>query len=345
MGADLLQVADELYGLPPPEFTAARDEAAARAALDGNPELSRQIRTLRRPVAAGWVVNLLVRRRRTEVERLFAIADRLREAQRSGEGAELRELNRAAQTVVPAVVRVAGELAKAAGRPMTDAMAGQVHQTLRAAMADPAAAAAVLSGRMIGPLEATGGESVDISRAVAIPLSVTSLAARAGRRIDRPSGSDGSGPDDSAQDGLTEPAAGSTDADSTAADSTAADRAAAEERRNERRRLREMLVDRENRLAAARAESSAASEVLAAARSHADDLDRARDETSARLREARALVRSLEDQMERLDTDRSTAEKSRRTAEDRSARAERRADQAADEVASVRAELDDLGPE
>lgn len=317
MAADLLTIADELYGLRPDEFTAARNEAAARAQVDGQPELARQIRALRKPVAAGWVVNLLVRRRRTEVERLFTIADRLREAQRTGDGADLRELNRAAQAVVPAVVRAAADLARSAGTPITDAVARLVHQTLRAAMADPAAAAAVLSGRMVGPLEATGGESVDVSGAVAIPMSVTSLASRGGRRTGGSPPSNGGDEDDRA----------------------AADRAAAEQRRNERRRLEEVLSDRESRLEAARSELTVASQALAAARGRTDDLDQQRDDAAGQLREARALVRSLEDRLEGLDTDRAAAERSRRTAEDRAARAERRAEQAAEEVTRVRAEM------
>jgi hypothetical protein len=330
MTTDLLAVADGLYGLSPAEFTAARDEAAGKAKLEGRPELAQQIRALRKPVAAAWVVNLLVRRKQAEVERLFAIADRLREAQRTGEGAELRELNRAAQAVVPAVVRMAGDLARSAGRPMTEAVAGQVHQTLRAAMADPAAAGAVLSGRMIGPLEATGGESVDVSGAVAIPTSVTSLASHVGRR----SGS--AARDGAHRDG---PAA------EHGGDRAAADRAAAEERRNERRRLQAMLADREHRLAGARRESSEAAAALATARAESEDLAGHRDEVAGKLREARAMVHALEDDLEAIDADRSAADRSRRTLEDRAARAERRADQAAEEVASARAELDDLDPD
>jgi hypothetical protein len=332
MTIDLLGVADQLYGLPPTGFTAARDEAAARARLDGRPELARQIGALRRPVAAAWVVNLLVRRKQAEVERLFAIADRLREAERTGEGAELRELNRAAQAVVPAVVRMAADLARSAGRPMTEAVAGQVHQTLRAAMADPGAAAAVLSGRMVGPLEATGGTAVDVSGAVAIPTSVTSLAARAGRRADGTGRRDGA-VDDPAEEGH----------DATATDQAAADRAAAEHRRHERRRLGDVLVDRRDRLARATTELAEASTALAAARAAADDLDTNREETGRSLREARARVRSLEDDLERLDAERAAADRSRRTVEDRAARAQRRADQAADEVSVVQRELDSLG--
>ena len=336
MSIDLLSVADDLYGLPPNEFTAARDEAAAQAKADGQPPLAKQIGALRKPVAAAWVINLLVRRRRSDVERLFAIADRLREAQRTGEGAELRDLNRAAQAVVPAVVRVAGDLARSSGRPMTEAVAGQVHQTLRAAMADPTAAAAVLSGRMIGALEATGGESIDVSSAIAIPTSVTSLAARAGRRSPAGGGARAL-PDADQQD-----AQGST-GDRGAAERAATERAAAEERRNERRRLTEILADREDRLSKARSEFATASAALATAKDESEDLDRQREDIGKRLREARAAVRALEDDLEGLDSDRAAADRDRRNLEDRSARAERRADQAAEEVERIRAELDDLG--
>jgi hypothetical protein len=54
-------------------------------------------------------------------------------------------------------------------------------------------------------------------------------------------------------------------------------------------------------------------------------------------------VHDLEDEVEALDADRSAADRSRRSLEDKAARAERRADQAAEEVESVRAELTELG--
>ena len=47
--------------------------------------------------------------------------------------------------------------------------------------------------------------------------------------------------------------------------------------------------------------------------------------------------------LEGIDGERAAADRGRRTAEDRAARAERRADQAAEEVSAVRAELDELG--
>jgi len=52
---DLDTVADELYGLPPEEFTAARTAAEKEAKAAGEMELAAQIRTLAKPnqVAGG----------------------------------------------------------------------------------------------------------------------------------------------------------------------------------------------------------------------------------------------------------------------------------------------------
>ena len=58
MADELLDVADELYGLPLAEFTPARDARAK--ALKGTEHASR-VKALRKPSLAAWVVNLLVR--------------------------------------------------------------------------------------------------------------------------------------------------------------------------------------------------------------------------------------------------------------------------------------------
>lgn len=186
MPTDLPTVADELYGLDPADFTATRDERSRDARAAGNDELSRQISALRKPTSAAWAVNLLARSRRGDLQRLFALADQLRSGPGRRDAGELRELNRNAQRVVTAVVRLAGDLADRRGHPLSGSMADQVHQTLRAAMADPDAAAAVLSGRLTTTLEATGLAGLDISAAVAVPTSVTSLTGRSRRHEGRP---------------------------------------------------------------------------------------------------------------------------------------------------------------
>lgn len=175
---DLPTVADELYGLDPGSFTAARDERSRAAGDHGNQELARQIGALRKPTTAAWAVNLLARRRRADLDRLFSLANQMRSGPGRRDRGELRELDRMAQRVVSGLVRLAGELAGQQNRSLTSAMADQVHQTLRAAMADPAAAEAVFSGRLTTTLQAGGLAGLDASAAVAVPTSVTSLASR-----------------------------------------------------------------------------------------------------------------------------------------------------------------------
>ncbi|MFE2631832.1 hypothetical protein ACFXDP_28475, partial [Streptomyces sp. NPDC059374] len=58
---DLDAVADELYGLRPEQFTAARNERVAAARSAGNRKLADAIGRLRRPSLSAWASNTLVR--------------------------------------------------------------------------------------------------------------------------------------------------------------------------------------------------------------------------------------------------------------------------------------------
>lgn len=51
---DLESVADELYGLPPGEFVAARGRHVAAARTAKDPALAKQIAALRKPTLAAW---------------------------------------------------------------------------------------------------------------------------------------------------------------------------------------------------------------------------------------------------------------------------------------------------
>jgi hypothetical protein len=80
-GAELESIADELYGLPPAKFTAARDSHAAAARRSGDRELAAAIKGLKRPTSSAWLVNLLVRRQRQQVEELLDLGTAMRQAQ------------------------------------------------------------------------------------------------------------------------------------------------------------------------------------------------------------------------------------------------------------------------
>ena len=158
----LARVARELYVLPPNQFTAARnDRAKADDALGGG------IKAFAKPSVAAWAVNLLVARRGDEVDQLLALGDALREAQDELDAQSLRELTRQRRQVISALGRDAAALAEEAGHPISPAAREDVEQTLQAGLADPAAAAAVRSGRLVRTLVSAGLESVELGGAVA----------------------------------------------------------------------------------------------------------------------------------------------------------------------------------
>ncbi len=153
---DETEVAEELYGVPPQDFTRVRDERADEARAAGNRELAASIKRLRRPTMSAWAVNTLVRRRPEEIEDLLALGGRLRDAQTRHRGPELRELDRQRKQMLATLSRQARELAAEAGQRLSDAAEAEVLQTLHTALVDPAAAHTVRSGRMSAPLSYSG---------------------------------------------------------------------------------------------------------------------------------------------------------------------------------------------
>ena len=166
------EVADRLYALEPEEFTAARDEAAKKA--DGDDR--KTIKSLRKPTVAAYVVNMLTRVNRDDVEALVDIGEELRGAM-AGKG-DIRELSERRRNMVRDLVHAASE---AAGRELTAAVEEEVAATLEAATADPDLGAAVLSGRLVKPLRYAGfGTLPDLDDVVATPLTAGTPSTKKG---------------------------------------------------------------------------------------------------------------------------------------------------------------------
>lgn len=165
----MAEVADELYGLTPAEFTAAREERARAARAAGRPADAAAIRKLARPTTSAWLVNQLGRDAAPRLGRLFEVAEALQEAQRTLAGDRLRELSAQRRHVVTDLVPVAAGLAAAAGQRVSAAVLAEVRATLEAALADEAARDAVRSGRLTKALSYAGLGEVDLTAAVAVP--------------------------------------------------------------------------------------------------------------------------------------------------------------------------------
>ncbi len=164
----LLQIADELYAAPLADFTAERDRRAKELKA-GDAGLSAQVKALKKPTLAAWVVNLLVRREAGQADQLLAVGDALREAAAALAGEELRALTRQRRQVTAAVTGQARQLAAEEGVRVTEAVAEQVEATLTAAMVDAEAARAVRSGLLLTALSPAGLGRVDLAGAIADP--------------------------------------------------------------------------------------------------------------------------------------------------------------------------------
>lgn len=167
LDARLADVAGELYALPPEDFVAARDATAKGLRTDGQRDLAQSVSALPRPTVAAWLLNQLARRRTAAVGQLVDLGAELRAAQESLDGEQLRALTRQRHQVVRAFSRQVADLGNELGRPVSGTVAGQVEETLRAAVADEEAGQALLSGRLATALSYVGMGQGSVSAAVA----------------------------------------------------------------------------------------------------------------------------------------------------------------------------------
>lgn len=154
------RAADELYGLPLPDFTRARDEYARRLRKEGLRDEGEAVKALRKPTVTAWALNQLARRRPDEVEKLLATGKRLREAQDAllagGDRSGLQRASAEERELVTELTRAATEIAREAGGPAGPSLNERIRNTLHAAALDEQTAAALAAGRLVREQEAVG---------------------------------------------------------------------------------------------------------------------------------------------------------------------------------------------
>lgn len=164
---DVDQALDGLYAEPLEEFTAARDRLAQQARSAGDTGLAKAVRSARKPTAAAWAVNHLVRRRPDQVEQLLSLATALHDAQERMDGRALRDLGRERTRLVDELVRSCGDALAELGVPQSATVAERARETFVAALVTTTAAEAVTSGRLTRSLSYAGFGDVDLSEATA----------------------------------------------------------------------------------------------------------------------------------------------------------------------------------
>jgi hypothetical protein len=286
----------ELYGLPPSEFTRARDARAKELRKAGDRDAADAVKALRKPSVAAWALNQLARERSKDVDRLLGAGQKLRAAQEQllG-GGERSTLQRAVAAERELVAKLAGEavaLARDAGERPGAGFEEKVAGTLHAAALDQETAEQLRAGRLVREREAIGGfgagafgpggpgASAAPARTTAARGGSPSRAKSGSKPADRPSGADRS-----------------TRARAPAASDEARRRerlaAARTDERHARRELEAAAKARESAETRAQAAEAHAREATARAKTTAERLaDAKRAESAARkahTRAARAL--------------------------------------------------------
>lgn len=183
------EIADELYALPPAQFTPARDAHVQQARQDGDATAAKSIASLRRPTVNAWLVNLLALKRSGLVADLFELGDALREAQRQLNGAALRDLSARRREVLDSLLAQVRQLAVEHGvASPAPAALNEVKDTLAAALADDEVAGQVRAGRMLKTVSYAGfgqGPEVEAATPTSLSTSDRKAVASASAEVDR----------------------------------------------------------------------------------------------------------------------------------------------------------------
>lgn len=139
---------DDLYREAPEGFTKARDRFAKELKDGGDAERGAEVRRLRKPTNAAFVVNRLGLEHPKEVGALADASEKMRAAYEGGDGDEMRVAAAAERNAVSRLVTLAEDEAAAAKIPTTSALMDRVTETLQAFSGDEETRRLVQSGRL-----------------------------------------------------------------------------------------------------------------------------------------------------------------------------------------------------
>jgi hypothetical protein len=162
MAAALERELDALYQLPLDQFTAARDELAKRLRTDGQPEQAEQVKALKKPTVAVWLVNRLVREDELDVQRLLRAGESLAKTQSKvvqGQSPEsFLDARQEEQRALERLTRAAQRLAESEG--IGRSAIDRATETLRAASLTDEGRQLLKNGRLTEELQPPGFEAL-----------------------------------------------------------------------------------------------------------------------------------------------------------------------------------------
>jgi hypothetical protein len=290
--------ADELYQIPPDQFTAARNALAASLKKEGRKAEADEVKRLRRPSLTAWALNQVARQRPSSVAAVLSAGELLRDAMQAalgGDASGLRRAQTAQRQAIDGALGAAGEILEASGHPISETARQRMAGTLHAAMVDEGVAGLLQAGTLDEDREAPGF-GLD---AEALPASAARASGKAAAGGTRSSGGRAAGAvAGGGSAGAAGEDSGSGSAGVSRADLTAARKAEEERRRQARARLAELeseadrLTRRATRL---RGEAEEATSAAAQALAAADQAEAEAEAARRRLEEDRVVERGRED--------------------------------------------------
>ncbi len=150
MAVDLEAELDRLYQLSPGDFVAARDELARRLREEGEREPAEEVKRLRKPTVAVWLVNRLAHERELDVQRLAKAGEALMQ----GQAGDFQQARREEQQALSRLAQAAKEIARR--EKMGATALDRASETLRAAALSDEHRDFLRGGRITEELEPPG---------------------------------------------------------------------------------------------------------------------------------------------------------------------------------------------
>jgi len=154
----MVDSAEDLYGLPLNEFTAARNALAAELKKGGDAESADTIKALKKPPVTAWAINQLVRAHSDDVSALLDIGERLRRAQdavmEGSDPAALRTAMADRRELVTEMARRAAKMLDKEGAKANRTHLDRISATLMNAAVDDDARESLRAGTLTGDVDA-----------------------------------------------------------------------------------------------------------------------------------------------------------------------------------------------
>jgi hypothetical protein len=164
---------EDLYGLDPASFTAARNALAKRLRGGGDKAQAAEIAKLRRPPITAWALNQVARHEGALIDALGRAGDDLAAAMEralGGDASSVRDAQVQERVAVEAVLDAAAAHLDGVGHRPNEQARQRMAQTLRASLVDDAARAKLARGVLDADVDAVGFGLGDLSGfAVASP--------------------------------------------------------------------------------------------------------------------------------------------------------------------------------